>query len=383
MKFVLAPDKFKGSLTGHEFCEAVEEGIQLIFPDATIIKKPLADGGDGTIEVVKEYLSDAKVITLVVNDPLFRPSQALYLFSDKKKTAYIEMSEASGHKLLTHQELNCMHTTSMGTGELILDAINKGAKEIVLGIGGSATNDGGMGMASALGFKFFDKDKNELKPIGLNLDKVKKIKAFKVAAKLRKINFKIASDVSNPFYGKQGAAHIYAKQKGASPEEIEILDKGLESFAGVIKNQFDIDVQKISGAGAAGGMGGGAFVFLNARLVPGIELIKTMADFDENIKDADWIITGEGKLDNQTASGKTISGVLKSAEKKGIPVAAFCGKVDIAAEETKKMGLMYSVSVSEDISDIEFAMKSAYSNVLKAATEFAKMIKTNELQFFD
>lgn len=382
MKFVLAPDKFKGSLTGHEFCDAAEEGVQIIFPNATIIKKPLADGGDGTIDVVKDYLN-ATVVKTKVSDPLFRPTVAQYLFSEEKKVAYIEMSEASGYKLLKKEELNCMNTTSLGTGQLIADAIAKGAKEIILGIGGSATNDGGMGMAQALGFQFLDENKNILKPIGSNLNKVHKIKCAKTNQFLKGILFKVACDVTNPLYGQNGAAHVYGQQKGASQEEILFLDKGLKNFAEIIKARFSLDVQRMPGTGAAGGMGAGAIAFLNARLVSGIELIKGLSNFDEAIKDADWVITGEGKLDDQTTAGKTITGVLKSANLKGIPVAALCGTVEISDKGKNKLGLTYFASVSKDVSDMELAMKSAYSNVTKAATELAKIIKNNELQFFN
>ncbi|WP_394975155.1 glycerate kinase [uncultured Croceitalea sp.] len=377
MKFVLAPDKYKGSLTGQEFCNAVEKGIKKVFPKAAIVKLPLADGGDGTIEVVKNYLN-ADLIKLKVADPLFRSVVSSYLLSSDKKTAFIEMSEASGFKLLQKNELNASETTTFGTGELIEDALNKGAQEIILGIGGSATNDGGMGMASALGFEFLDSDGNTLSPVGKNLGKVAKIKKDSIHRRIAAVKVKVASDVSNPFYGPNGAAHIYGPQKGASKSEIEILDEGLKNFSKIILEDFDINLQQIKGSGAAGGLGGGAVVFLNATLKSGIELIKEIADFDNKIKDADWIITGEGKLDLQTLSGKTIAGIVASAKKKDIPVAALCGLLDIPKKELQNTGILYAVGVSDGITDINIAYKDTSKNLEQAANYFAKLLFKKE-----
>ncbi len=374
MKFVIAPDKFKGSLTGFEFCDAVKEGLQMVFPNAEILEMPLADGGDGTIEVVKHYLKGEK-ITIKVKDPLFRSVTASYLYSAKSRIAYIEMAEASGLKLLKDTERNAMQSSTFGTGELIVDALEKGATEIILGIGGSATNDGGMGMANALGYRFLDTAGEELKPIGSNLTAVKKVDASKVHPKLRDVKVKVACDVSNPFYGEDGTAKIYAAQKGASKEEIEILDKGLRNFAKMVKGQYGIDLQKIKGAGAAGGIGGGAVVFLNGQLTSGIDLIKELAGFDTAIEDSDWIITGEGQLDEQTLSGKTINGVVVSAAQKHIPVAALCGSVSISIEQQEKFGLAYVASIIRGISTLPEAMKSGYANLVNASYNFANLIK--------
>ncbi len=374
IKFVLAPDKYKDSLTAFEFCDAVEEGLNKALEKPTIIRLPLADGGDGTIDVVKYYLK-ADVVKVKVNDPLFRPIEASYLFSEETKIAYIEMAEASGLKLLKDSERNCMQTTTLGTGELIVDALQKGAKEIILGIGGSATNDGGMGMASALGVRFFDKNKAVLEPKGENLIHIRTIDSSGVDPLLKNVEVKVACDVTNPLYGKNGAAYIYGSQKGASNEDLEALDNGLRNYSKIVQRQFEIDAQQIEGAGAAGGMGAGSVVFLNAQLTSGIDLIKELADFDTNIKGADWVITGEGKLDEQTLSGKTISGVIKSAKNQNIPVAALCGSVNISVETQKKLGLTYAISIVKGISDLEEAMASSYSNLVHAAYNFARVLK--------
>ena len=374
MKFVIAPDKFKGSLTGFEFCHAVEEGLRMVLEDAEIIAMPLADGGDGTIEVVKHYINGEKV-TITVNDPLFRPVQASYLYAEENQIAYIEMAEASGLKLLNEAERNCMHSSTFGTGELIADALQKGAIEIILGIGGSATNDGGMGMASALGFRFLDEDDKDLRPVGKNLIALRKIDATKIHPRLDDVVFKVACDVSNPLYGDEGAAKIYGAQKGASVMEIESLDYGLRNYAKIILEQYNIDLQEIKGSGAAGGIGGGAIVFLKGHLTSGIDLIKELADFDSAITGADWIITGEGQLDEQTLSGKTIDGVVTSAAQNNIPVAALCGSVNISEKQQENFGLTYVVSIIRGISNLEKAMASSYANLVNASYNFAKLLK--------
>ena len=374
MKFVLAPDKFKGSLTGLEFCEAVEEGIRKVFPTAVIIKKPLADGGDGTMEVVKDYLN-AHEIKVKVKDPLFRDIEATYLFSKRRKIAFIEMSEASGHRLLQHAELNCMDASSLGTGQLIADALDKGVHEIVLGIGGSATNDGGMGMAHALGYRFLDHSGYPINPIGRNLEKVKRIEANTLHEGLSHAKVRVACDVDNPFYGPNGAAYVYGPQKGATTEEVVFLDKGLRAFSTAIKNHFGLDVQRMHGAGAAGGLGGGAMAFLNASLISGIGFIKEIADFDAVIRDANWIITGEGKLDSQTLSGKTIAGVLESATRQRTDVAAICGIIDLSISEQETLGITYATSILRNFQNLEEAMGSSYENLVIATFNFCKILK--------
>lgn len=371
MKFVIAPDKFKGSLTGFEFCKAVREGILEVFHDAVIFDKPLADGGDGTIDVVAHYLK-ADILKKEVNDPLFRPVEASYVYSKDTRIAYIEMAEASGLWLLKEEEMNCMQTTTLGTGELIADCISRGAEEIILGIGGSATNDGGMGMAKALGYRFFDKNGKDVKPVGKNLIKVHHISSKNVNLKVKDIRFKIACDVKNPLFGPNGSTMVYAPQKGASKIDLEFLEYGMKSYAKILEKKFGIDVQKIPGSGAAGGMGAAGLTFLKGKLTPGIDLMKEIADFDEAIYGADWIITGEGKLDAQTLSGKTIKGVLDSARRQQIPVAAFCGSVAIQKKEAEALGIQFVVGVSDGMPNLKKAMESAYDNVKKAAFNFTK-----------
>lgn len=371
MKIVLAPDKFKNSLTGLEFCDAVEAGIKAITPDVEIVKLPLADGGDGTIEVVNYYLK-GEVLNVEVSNPFFKPVMASYLYSDSSKTAFIEMAEASGVKLLRPEQFDCKNASTLGTGEMILDAMNIGASTIILGIGGSATNDCGIGMATALGYRFLDDNNQEVKPIGANLSSINSIDITKVHPKLNDIDFKIACDVTNPLHGKEGAAFVYAEQKGAKAEDVIMLDKGLKDFSKIINSVFNVDVQSIEGAGAAGGMGIASKVFLKGALESGIQLIKNLANFDDKINQSDWVITGEGRLDLQTLSGKTITGILISAKAKKIKVAAFCGAVDLEKNDIKNFQIDYTDAVINHSKDLDDAMQNAYNHVKKMASNFAK-----------
>ncbi len=330
-------------------------------------------GGDGTIEIVNYYLK-GKTVSVVVNDPFFKPVRASYLFAETSKTAFIEMAEASGVKLLKSQEFDCKNATTFGTGELILDAIYKVATTIILGIGGSATNDCGIGMATALGYRFLNKDSKELKPIGSNLSSIVTINTENVYPSLRDITFKIACDVTNPLYGNNGAAYIYGAQKGASKKDIKLLDKGLQDFSKIIQKTYNIDVQSVKGAGAAGGMGIASKVFLNGNLESGIELVKNLADFNDNIRNSDWIITGEGKLDKQTLSGKTIQGVISSAKKENIKVASFCGIIDLDTEILKNFGVHYSDAILNYSKDINEAMEKGLYYLNEMAQKFAKRL---------
>lgn len=371
MKIVIAPDKFKNSLTGLEFCNAVEEGLKSVNPDIDIVKLPLADGGDGTIEVVNYYLQ-GKSVNVVVNNPFFQLVTATYLYSESSKTAFIEMAEASGVKLLKAEQFDCKNATTLGTGEMIKDAIEKGASKIILGIGGSATNDCGIGMATALGYRFLDKNDKEVKPIGANLSNIVNVDVVNIYSKLNEVSFEIACDVTNPLYGKDGAAYVYGPQKGATDVDVALLDKGLEDFAKIIKAVFKVDAQSIKGAGAAGGMGIASKVFLNGVLEPGIQLVKNLAQFDSKLDNTDWIITGEGKLDVQTFSGKTIQGVMTSAKAKNIKVAAFCGAIDLNENDIKSFGINYADAVIKHSKNLDDAMQNGYNYVKEMAEEFAK-----------
>ena len=374
-KIVIAPDKFKGSLTGIEFCDAVERGIRKQFENIVIVKLPLADGGDGTVDALKFY-TGGKLISAEVHDPLLRPIQANYLYSEKEKLAFIEMAEASGIRLLKNEELNPMETSTYGTGELILDATKRGAKHILLGIGGSSTNDAGMGMATALGFRFFDAENTLLKGAGKDLNRLATIDTSNVISELGSVKFEVACDVNNPLFGPNGAAHIYAPQKGASGQMVDDLDAGLKNFSERVVKQFGKNLQNIAGAGAAGGLGAGCVLFLNAELKSGTELIKSIADFDEQVKDADWIVTGEGKFDCQTFSGKVIKGVLDSRTKQKL--AVFCGLSELTVQQIKAHKIDFLAEMMEQAADVGDSIKNAAKYLENAAEKFARNIYRDE-----
>lgn len=367
-KIVVAPDKFKGSLSGIEFCDAVERGIKKQIENVTIVKLPLADGGDGTVDALKFY-TGGKLIAAEVHDPLLRPIQARYLYAENEMLAFIEMAEASGIRLLKNDELNPLETSTYGTGELILDAINRGAKHILLGIGGSSTNDAGMGMANALGFRFFDAENNLLEGRGKDLNRLTTIDTSMVNTELRNIKFEVACDVDNPLFGPKGAAPVYAPQKGATKRVVEELDAGLRNFNEKVETQFGKNLQNIAGAGAAGGLGAGCVLFLNAELKSGTELIKSIANFDEQVKDADWIVTGEGKFDEQTFSGKVIKGVLDSRTNQQL--AVFCGLSELTAEQIAAHKIDFLAEMVKLATGVEDSIKNAGKYLEEAAAQFA------------
>jgi len=368
MKIIIAPDKFKGSLTGLQFCEAVEEGIKSVNQDVEIVKLPLADGGDGTVEAL-QYYTDGKLTSLEVHDPLMRKIKASYLFAEAEKLAFIEMAEASGIRLLSGEELNPLTTSTYGTGELIADALEKGAEHIILGIGGSATNDAGLGMARALGYQFLDEEGNDLAGIGADLQKLIIIDDSKVNPLLKSASFEIACDVDNPLFGLNGAAHVYGPQKGASREMVQILDKGLQNFNQVAIQYAQLDLQQIEGAGAAGGLGAGAVLFLKAQLKSGISLVKDVAKFDEKISGTDWIITGEGKLDSQTFSGKVIKGVIDSRTNQKL--AVLCGFSEIDPSDYEKYGIDFLAETMLLSQNRKDSMENAYDYLRQISTHFA------------
>jgi glycerate kinase len=371
MKVVIAPDKFKGSLSAREVCLAIERGIHRFDKNVVTCLNPLADGGDGSLEVLQQYL-DLKEITITVLDPLQRPIEASYQMSEK--TAYIEMSAAAGLVLLKDNELNCMETTTIGMGQMIVDAVEKGAKEIYLFIGGSATNDGGIGMAKALGYRFLDENQNEVAPIGKNLSLIKSIDSAKLLFDWEEIKVKVVCDVTNPFYGKNGAAFIYAAQKGASPSDIIVLDKGLQHLSAVLEKEGYPAVAEMPGAGAAGGVGGGAMAFMNAELVSGIATFLTLTGLEEKLESTDFIITGEGKIDEQTAQGKVIGGLAKLATQYQIPLYAICGASDI--DNALDFGIVEIYTVISQSNSLEEAMTLAAEKIEILAYDWIKNLKS-------
>ena len=359
MNILICPDKFKDSLTAQQVCEALEIGIKKRRPKSVIQLMPLADGGEGTLEVIKT-IHGGEWIQKKVNDPLFRPIEANYLWLADQKIAYIEMSRASGIELLKIKERNPYLTSTFGTGELILDAIEKGASEIILTIGGSATNDAGIGMAAALGFKFLSKEKEELKAVGESLPLIDFIVPSPLLSKIHSIKFKVITDVQNPLAGKEGAAHVFAKQKGANAEMIKYLDKGLINMQKLIGKTEKAIIGEMKGAGAAGGLGAGAIYFLQAEIAMGAEWLLTKIHFDRAVKKADYIITGEGKIDGQTWGGKLISQVIARCDKQFKQAILVCG----VFEDPEKLPIFFD---SKEVYSVLSKAKNAKDSMINAA----------------
>ena len=368
MHILLAPDKFRGSLTAEQVIEAMREGILDVLPNAQITAIPLADGGEGTATTLARA-THGRICHTYIYDALMRPIEAAFGLSGDGKTAYIEMAAASGLQLLSFDERNPMETSTFGTGELILKAIDLGVENIILCIGGSATNDAGMGMAAALGFRFLDEKKEVLKPVGKNLILVKSIDNQHVTIDFSKINIAVACDVGNPLYGKNGAAYIYARQKGATDEQIEILDKGLKNFGQIADDFFKKEAKILRGGGAAGGLGAGAVWFLNATLKSGIDLVMQETNFETAVKKADLILTGEGKIDFQTLEGKVLKGITRLAEKHKVPVIALCGTLDLNPSQIRELGLAYATSILKRPCSLAEASENAFVWVKEATSQ--------------
>ncbi|WP_432205225.1 glycerate kinase family protein (plasmid) [Cetobacterium somerae] len=382
MKIVVAIDSFKGSLSSYELGQGIEAGVKVVYPEAEVIKVPIADGGEGTVDSLVEG-TKGEFIKVTVNNPLMEKIEAKYGIMGDGKTAVIEMAEASGLPLIPVEKRNPMKTTTYGTGELIKDAVLKGCREFIIGLGGSATNDAGLGMLQALGYKFLDENKNELGHGGEILSKVKYIDSKEKLAELNECKFLIACDVDNPFYGPKGAAEIYSRQKGATEDMVKELDKGLEDLAKVIKNELNVDISNLSGAGAAGGLGGGLVAFLDAKLAPGIDMVLEKVGLENELRDADFVITGEGRLDHQTAMGKAPVGVAKIAKKFHIPVIALAGGLTDEAVQTHEKGIDSFFSIINYPIALEDAMKKevAYKFVKANSEEIFRLIKVCERKF--
>ena len=363
MKILLCPDKFKGSISADNVCNALREGLLSSNPHLKIVSLPMADGGEGSLDVLMQNLDLTKV-SVSVSDPLFRQIEVEYLI--KEQTAYIEMSRASGLALLSEEDRNCMYTTSFGTGELILHAVNSGIKHIYLFIGGSATNDGGIGIAAALGYEFLDADGQALVPIGKNLLSVKTIDKSKLTHKLQDVQIQVVCDVTNPFDGLNGAAFIYVAQKGANTSQIKVLDAGLKNLAAQMTNHGFVNVSKLPGAGAAGGVGGGMVALLYARIVSGIDTFVEITDLELNIRNSDLVITGEGYLDDQTLQGKVVKGISSIAQKHDVPVIVVCG--DAEQGISKQLGIDLTYKIIDRSKTLYEAMNFSFEKLREVGT---------------
>lgn len=323
MKFVFAPDSFKGTLSSQEIIDILTEKAQQHFKDVQTQGVLIADGGEGTIAAVEQMKGGSRRY-LEVTGPLGEKVNAHYLRLNEKQVL-IEMATASGITLIPYREGNALYTTSYGTGEMIKDALASGADDIIISIGGSATNDGGMGMLMALGVRFLDKDGKELEPVGKNLMNIAKIDTASLNRRVKTANFIVMCDVTNPLIGPNGATYVFGPQKGANAKQLKLLESGMKNYAAKIKETLGADVANLPGGGAAGGMGAALTAFCGASLQSGIKTILDLINFENIIADADLIITGEGRIDGQSAGGKVLDGIGRYAKKRNIPVIALTG----------------------------------------------------------
>ncbi|MBQ2662981.1 MAG: glycerate kinase, partial [Clostridia bacterium] len=376
MKAVIAIDSLKGSLTSMEAGYAIADGIRKAYPDAETIVRPLADGGEGTVDALVEGMMGS-MQEITVNDPLGRPVSAKYGIIESSKTAIIEMSAAAGITLVTDSERNPLNTTTYGVGEMIKDAIGKGCREFIVGIGGSATNDGGVGMLQALGFGMLDKSGNQVAFGAKGLKDLETITDTNVIPELKDCRFHIACDVTNPLCGDNGCSAVYGPQKGADASMIMNMDKWLSYYAALTREKYPKTDPKFSGTGAAGGMGFAFLSYTNASLEPGIDLILKETRLEEYIKGADVVITGEGRLDFQTAMGKAPVGVAKLAKKYDIPVIAFAGSVTKDATECNRNGIDAFFPILRGICTLDEAMNSdnARANMTDTVEQVFRTIK--------
>lgn len=367
MKIIIAPDSFKGSLTAMEVALAINRGISNIDPSIESVLIPMADGGEGTVQSMVDA-TNGKIINIEVLDPLLRKIKSFYGILGDGETAVIEMAAASGLPLLATHERNPLITSTYGTGALIKDALDKGCRKIIIGLGGSATNDGGAGMAKALGARLLDSDGKEIGNGGEALSRLSKIDISDLDNRINDCTVIAACDVDNPLCGEKGASAVYGPQKGATPEMIITLDQNLKRFADVVKIQMGKDILDSPGSGAAGGLGAGVRVFLNAKLERGINIVTKITNLSERVKDADLVITGEGMIDFQTAFGKTPFGVAQVAKQFNIPVIAIAGGLGKNYQELYSKGFDAIFSIVNKPMTLEFAMENAPA-LIESVTE--------------
>ncbi len=367
MRIIVAPNAFKGSLSAMEAAKAMEQGVIAAIPDCDVVCVPVADGGDGLTEVMAQALSGT-LIKRTVMGPGMEPLPSLFCLAEAEGVAVIEMARASGLALLPKHKQDPTKTTTFGTGELIRAALDKGVRRIVVGLGGSATCDGGIGMASALGYRFLGKDGKTLVPVGGSLQLIHSIDTSEVDRRLQAVVVEGLCDVTNPLTGPDGASYVYSSQKGASDEQIKDLDEGLKNLAAVIKREMGIDISRMAGAGAAGGLGGGLHAFLGAELRKGIDLVIEIVNLKEKIRGADLVLTAEGQIDFQTKYDKAPAGVARVAKEAGVPCIAVCGGVGERIDELYGIGINAVFSICQGPLSLESAMQDSF-NLLSHAVE--------------
>ena len=383
MKIIIAPDSFKESLTALEVANAVEVGFRQVFADAQYIKVPMADGGEGTVQSMVDA-TQGHLVNLEVTGPLGNRVMAQYgilgaVEGQVSTTAVIEMASASGLHLVPRDQRDPLYTTSFGPGELIKDALDRGIKHIVLGLGGSATNDAGVGLAQALGIQFQGDNHQELPFGGMALAQLSQVDVSQAHPLLAECRFDVACDVDNPLCGERGASAIFGPQKGATPEMVTLLDKTLAHFADVLVQSGFADHRFDPGVGAAGGMGLGAKVFLNATLKPGIEIVMETVGLADKLQNADLVITGEGRIDGQTVFGKTPMGVLKQANANGVPTIGIAGSLGTDAEVILAHGMLAIFPIIPALDSLDNVLAQAESNLINSSRNIAAAIQLGRL----
>ncbi len=375
MKVVVAIDSFKGSVSSMQAGNAVKEAVLNVYPDAEVIVMPLADGGEGTVETLVYGMGGEMIETEAVG-PLGEIRKCLYGMLGK--TAIIEMASSSGLPFVPSEKRNPLYTTSYGVGDMIKDAIKRGCREFIIGLGGSATNDGGVGMLQSLGFKFLDKEGKEVERGGKYVADIADIDVSGVLDELKECVFNIACDVDNPLCGERGASYIYGPQKGATPEIVFFLDKALGNFAEVTKNKLGADCADDEGSGAAGGLGYAFRAYLGGQLKPGVEIVLDEIGIDKALENADFVVTGEGRIDSQTAMGKAPAGVAARAKKAGAKVIGIAGCVTDDAYLCNDKGIDAIFPVIDKAMPLEEAMDNevAVKNIKKASTQIFRLIKS-------
>ncbi len=373
--FILAPDSFKESMTAEQACIAMQRGIQKAIPDAQFIHVPMADGGEGTVDALITARKGRQVAIQVSGPFPHQKIDTYFGLIDDDKTAVIEMAMANGIHLIEKSKRNPLFTSTFGTGEMIKAALDHGATKIIIGLGGSVTNDAGAGMAQALGAKFLNQNGQAVEQGGGQLDQVYTIDLSGLDARLKNTEILIASDVNNPLCGENGASHVFAPQKGARPEMVKILDRNLNYFADLVKRQFDIDVKHIAGAGAAGGLGFGLMVFAAAKIRSGVEMIIEETQLAEKIVHADYVFTGEGGIDFQTKFGKTPFGVAQVAKRLNKPVIACAGYIGEGIEELYVEGFTAILGIVDGVCDLQTALKNGERNLERTCENVARLLK--------
>lgn len=372
MKIVIAPDSFKESLSALQVAEAIETGMKQILPDAEYIKVPMADGGEGTVQSLADALG-GKIITVSVTDPLGGKCQASFAVSGDGQTAVIEMASASGLHLVPPDKRNPLYTTSYGTGEVIREALNLGVKKIILGIGGSATNDGGAGMLQALGVELLDEKGQPIGRGGASLAQLHRVNLANIDARLKNVAVEVACDVDNPLCGERGASAVFGPQKGATPEMVIQLDKALAHFAEISLRDTNIDIAHRAGTGAAGGMGGGLLLLPQIELRSGVQIVIDAVKLAEKVRDADLVITGEGRMDKQSIYGKTPIGVAKIAKQFNKPVIAIVGCLREDFEVVYEHGIDAVFPIIRQLGTLEETLKNGADNLKHAGRNIAKV----------